>query len=167
MAVFGVNAPLMTRPNDTTAYASGDLVANNTTAGSVVPLDFNTEGGGSYWLHRIVMRSSNPTVTNKNYRLFLFGTSPVVSNGDNGAFAVTNANGASSLFAILGSTTPISTSTGGSSLNVFTPLDSVGTFLRHAPIVVPGRFYGLLVANAAYTPTALETFACAAELETP
>jgi hypothetical protein len=27
-----------TRPSDTTAYASGDLVANSTTAGSVTPL---------------------------------------------------------------------------------------------------------------------------------
>ena len=31
----------LTRPADTTAYASGDLVANSTTAGSVTPLTFN------------------------------------------------------------------------------------------------------------------------------
>jgi hypothetical protein len=35
---FGMRAPRMTRPNNTTAYTNGDLVANNATAGSVVPL---------------------------------------------------------------------------------------------------------------------------------
>lgn len=165
MSIIPVRAPMMTRPNDTTAYASGDLIANSTTAGSVVPLDFNSEIGTPAWLHRVVMRSSSPTVTNKNYRLFLFGTSPVVGAGDNGALAVTVANGSRTLLGVLGSTTAIATGTGGVSLNVFTPLDSAGTFLRHYPMVVPGRFYGLLVANAAYTPTALETFDCTAELE--
>lgn len=37
---FGMRAPRMTRPNNTTAYTNGDLVANNATAGSVVPLVF-------------------------------------------------------------------------------------------------------------------------------
>lgn len=32
---FGMRAPRMTRPNNTTAYTNGDLVANNATAGSV------------------------------------------------------------------------------------------------------------------------------------
>ena len=48
-SVFGAEGPLgdffnqsqsFTRPGDTTPYASGDLVANSTTAGSVVPLTF-------------------------------------------------------------------------------------------------------------------------------
>jgi hypothetical protein len=40
-----------TRPSDTTAYASGDLVANSTTAGSVVPMSFpawSTSQAASY-----------------------------------------------------------------------------------------------------------------------
>lgn len=165
MAIIPVTAPTLTRPNDTTAYASGDLIANSTTAGSVTPLDFNNETAAPAWLHRVVMNSSNATVTNKSYRLFLFGAAPTVSNGDNGAFVVTAANGARQFIGVLGSTAAISTGAGGVSQNVFTPLDSSGTFLRHYPMAVPGRFWGLLVAMAAYTPTAQETFRVTAELE--
>ena len=35
-----------TRPNDAIAYASGDLVANSTTAGSVVPIPIVFGAGG-------------------------------------------------------------------------------------------------------------------------
>ena len=35
-----------TRPANTTQYTAADLVANNATAGSVVPLTFNTGRGG-------------------------------------------------------------------------------------------------------------------------
>jgi hypothetical protein len=35
-----------TRPADATAYASGDIVANSVTAGSVVPLNFPNVSNG-------------------------------------------------------------------------------------------------------------------------
>ena len=38
--VIEVKSGTFTRPTDTTAYTSGDLVGNSTTAGSVVPLSF-------------------------------------------------------------------------------------------------------------------------------
>ena len=157
-----LKARRMTRPNDTTAYASGDLVANSTTAGSVVPLVFG-DGPGIVRVRRFLMRTSNSTVTNKNYLLYLFASSPTVTNGDNGAFAVTDANGGSSIFAVFGSTAAMSY--GGGSFQMFYPLDAAATAVNGwADQLAPGTFYGLLKANAAYTPTALETYDLAAEI---
>lgn len=150
-----IPAPRMTRPADTTAYAAGDLVANSTTAGSVVPLVF-TGGGTPLRLRRARMLSSNSTVTNKNYFLFLFSTSPTVTNGDNGAMAVTAANHGT-LLAVLGSTAALST--GGGSVNIFYPLDgAAGAVNGWIPTYITGTCYGLLRANAAYTPSSAETF---------
>ena len=157
-----LKAPRMTRPADTTAYASGDLVANSTTAGSVTPLAFG-DGPGVIRVRRFLMRTSNSTVTNKNYTLYLFASRPTVTNGDNGAFAVTDANGGSSIFAIFGSTAAMSY--GGGSFQMFYPLDSAATAVNGwADQLAPGQFYGLLKVNAAYTPTSAETYDLAAEI---
>ena len=40
MSFISIATASFTRPADTTAYASGDLVANSTTAGSVIPMTF-------------------------------------------------------------------------------------------------------------------------------
>ncbi len=155
MGIEVIPAPRMTRPADTTAYASGDLVANSTTAGSVVPLVF-TGGGTALRLRRAVLLTSNATVTNKNYLLFIFSASPTVTNGDNGVFAVSAADHGR-LLAVLGSTAAISS--GGGSINVFYPLDSAATAVNGwLPTRITGTCYGLLRAGAAYTPTSAETY---------
>jgi len=41
---FRSNTATFTRPGDTNVYASGDLVANNTAAASVVPMSWTTPG---------------------------------------------------------------------------------------------------------------------------
>ena len=155
MGLEVIPAPRMTRPADTTAYASGDLVANSTTAGSVVPLVF-TGGGTPMRAQRIIMRTSNNTVTNKNYQLFLFSAAPTVTNGDNGAFAVSAADHGR-LIGVFGST--VALNTGGGSVNFFYPIDSAATAVNAwIPTRITGTCYGLLRANAAYTPTSAETY---------
>jgi hypothetical protein len=77
-----------TRPADTTAYAAGDLVANSTTTGSVVPLAFTSavrEEGCRFRIERIRLRKSGAVLTNASFRVYLFRASPTVSVGDNGA----------------------------------------------------------------------------------
>src|SRR5712691_11966257 len=77
-----------TRPNDTTAYASGDLVANSVTAGSVVPMEIAIQGNsmpGSTRITRVRLAKSGTTATNANFRVHLYGASPTPTNGDNGA----------------------------------------------------------------------------------
>jgi hypothetical protein len=80
-----------TRPSDTTAYASGDLVANSTTAGSVVAMTLTIArvAAGSAMLRRLKLHKSGTSVTNASFRVHLFRADPsTVTNGDNGAFSV-------------------------------------------------------------------------------
>lgn len=76
-----------TRPADTTAYASGDLIANSTTAGSVAPVAISVArvAAGSFLINRVRLSKSGTGVTGASFRVHLFNTQPTVANGDNGA----------------------------------------------------------------------------------
>jgi hypothetical protein len=80
-----------TRPADTTAYASGDLVANSTTAGSVVPMTFavTRASGGTGAIVRARLKKTTTGVTNAAFRVHLHKNAPTYSNGDNGAWLTT------------------------------------------------------------------------------
>ena len=80
-----------TRPADTTAYASGDLVANSTTAGSVAAMSLTVTrvAAGSCILRKIKLHKSGTSTTNASFRVHLFRAAPsTVTNGDNGVFSV-------------------------------------------------------------------------------
>lgn len=81
-----------TRPADTTAYASGDLVANSTTVGSVVPMTFSpcTKGAGrSAQIRRVRISKTGTSITNTTVRVHLFSSLPTLAtNGDNGAITI-------------------------------------------------------------------------------
>jgi hypothetical protein len=90
----------LTRPADTTAYASGDLVANSTTAGSVVPVSLlnvvltnGNEGAvsGAVRLEACRIRKTGTGTTSASFRVHLFQTSPTSAAGDNAAFSSNNA----------------------------------------------------------------------------
>lgn len=83
----------ITRPADTTAYASGDLVANSTTAGSVAygTLAVGRDKAGMSFLRRCQLSKSGTGVTNASFRVHLFGGAKTFDNGDNGAFSTTRA----------------------------------------------------------------------------
>lgn len=83
----------VTRPADTTAYASGDLVANSTTAGSVVPMTLRlgyTGPQGQTRFTRIRLSKTGTSITNSAFRVHLYdgaaGTM-TFANGDNGALS--------------------------------------------------------------------------------
>jgi hypothetical protein len=140
-----------TRPSDTNAYAIGDLVANSTTAGSVVPMDFTIArvSGGSGMIRRARIRKSTATLTNAQFWLHIFSTVPTMTNGDNGAFLAT-------ISGYLGA--------------FYVSMDrdfSDGAFGSAAPLVgadigfklASGQVvYGLLEARAAYAPGNAEVF---------
>lgn len=165
MAMILVRAPRITRPADTTAYTVGDLLANSTTAGSVTPFTFTHDGVVQpVQVSRFIMRSSNDTVTNKNFQIYIFSRSPVVTNGDNGAFAVTGPNGTDNLGGVFGSS--VAVNTGAGSINYFYPMDAAGTFANGwIPQVFTLPFFALIKVNAAYTPTSGETFDLTAECD--
>ena len=152
MQIWNLSASF-TRPNDTTAYASGDLVANSTTAGSVVPLSFALGGNsmpGATRITRARLRKSGTTATNASFRAHLYAASPIVANGDNGAWSTDQA--ANYLGAI-----------DIASMKAFTDgCCDVGAAPAGAEMLVRlpagATLYALLEARAAYTPAANEAF---------
>lgn len=88
-----------TRPADTTAYVVGDLVANSTTAASVVPMqhacvvaNIVTTTKGTFHVARAVLKKSTTSTTNAAFRIHLWGSDPSAStgvvNGDNSAMQI-------------------------------------------------------------------------------
>lgn len=141
-----------TRPADTTAYAVGDLVANSTTAGSVVPLSWGITrvDAGSAWVRRARLQKSSTSVTNAQFRLHLYNTSPTPDNGDNGSWSTNqSANYLGYMDFIL--TEVFNDGTAGNAV------PEVGTEINF--VLDSGRsIYGLLEARAAYTPASGEIF---------
>jgi hypothetical protein len=74
-----------------TTYASGQLIANNATAGSVVPLTFATAArtaGGTGFITRARASIGHAGLAGtEQVRLRLFRNSPIVANGNGGAFS--------------------------------------------------------------------------------
>lgn len=142
-----------TRPSDTTAYASGDLVANSTTAGSVTPMTFSIGYGTGLKVYRASVKFNSSTPTNAKFRLHLYSSSPTVTNGDNGTWLSTE-SGYLGAIDIDASALTFSDST--SAYGIY-----VNTALSIPMLIVSGvnaTVYGLLAATAAYTPTSAEVF---------
>jgi hypothetical protein len=141
----------VTRPNDTTAYAAGDLVANSTTAGSVTPLSFSVARAAVLpAVTAVRLRKTGTSITNAVFRLHLFSSSPTVANGDNGAFSASGQAG------YLGAVDVVMS-------QVFTD----GAFGEGVPVFEelpfamtanPTTLYGLIEVRQAYTPIAVEVF---------
>lgn len=144
-----------TRPADTTAYASGDLVANSVTAGSVVPMQFDIsrEAGKGGMIRRIDLRKSGAVVTSASFRLHLYALAPVPSNGDNAAWLTTKAANYVGWFDI---TIDKAFSDGAAGFGV----PGVGNEI----IFTADTYYGLLEARGAYTPASAEVFTVVLEL---
>jgi hypothetical protein len=142
----------ITRPDNTTAYASGDLVANSATAASVTPFAFDvTEGGNpqiSVRVDRVRLRKSTTSTTNAAFRVHFYDQAPgAPTNGDNGAIVAATIGHRG----YVDVTVDIAGTTG-----------SVGHGVpSSAPILIEtkaGVIYALLEARGAYTPGAQEGF---------
>lgn len=154
-----VSASAMTRPNDTTAYASGDLVANSTTAGSVAALQFSVArlAAGAGAIRRARIRKSGTSVTSAAFRLHLFLAAPAtITNGDNGAFSV---SGSADYLGALDVTVDRAFTDGAVGLGVPLSGSEINFQLASGQVI-----YGLLEARAAYTPAAQEQFTVSLEV---
>lgn len=147
MAQISVPSASFTRPADITAYASGDLVANSTTAASVVPMTFviRPENFGST-IRRVRIRKTSNNVSGSSFRLHLYSTPTITeANGDNGAWV----------------TTAVANYIGSVDVTVdkaFTD-GAQGAAAPTGDISYQfGTIYGLLEARGAYTPTSGEIF---------
>lgn len=154
-----------TRPADTTAYTSGDLVANNVTAASVVPMQFTAAltSAGAFMVRRARLKKTTSTTSNASFRLHLYGADPSASsgiaNGDNGAWSTKQATWIGD----------IDLDISGSAARVFTDATeviaavSVGSEISHQ--LASGQVcYGLLEARAAYVPGSAEVFTVELEI---
>lgn len=159
----GANArvtSMMTRPADTTAYAAGDLVANSTTAGSVVPLTFSlaSTAGACGQIVKAKLYKQSASLTNASFRLHLFRALPSVTNGDNGILLMTGAAGYMGSIPI---TCDMAFSDG--SVGIGLPSDG-GPVMVFETSAGSTMVYGFLEAMAAYTPTSQEQFAVTLEV---
>lgn len=141
------------RPADTTAYASGDIVANSTTAGSVVPVAFADATAGPGFpaiIKRIQLLKSAASATNATFRVHLFTVAPTVTSGDNAAIVIaTGAAGYLGQFDI-------------ASMQTFT--DGAAGFIAADVVIRKQTIYALLEARGAYTPASAETFTLSLEV---
>lgn len=145
-----------TRPTDTTAYTDGDIVANSTVAGSVLPLTFEDAVRGI--VRRAILSKSTTGMTAPIFRLHLFSRGSLTfANGDNAAMSV---NGAASYLGYLDCTIGRVFTDGAA--GVFVPGSGQGAYLN-----VPGnsKVYGVLEAKGAYAPGNAEVFTVALEIE--
>jgi hypothetical protein len=136
-----------TRPSNTTAYAAGDLVANNATAGSVTPMTLSWPNGQNFAARNITLKKTKVDLTNASFNVWFFGASPTVTNGDNGAFA------GDFLSSILFEPVRVdfaATATGAGVIGTSLFGDNL--------LILPATCYALLEALGAYTPASAEVF---------
>lgn len=137
-----------TRPNNTTAYAAGDLIANSATAGSVSAMSISfTESAGPLFLRAATLKKSQASITNGNFRLWFLNAAPTVTNGDNGA--IEGAFLSTVMFEPVLIDT-VALLTGGGALG--------SSMFDAGMLEVPATVYCLLEAMAAYAPAAQEVF---------
>jgi hypothetical protein len=130
------------RPANTTGYADEDLIANNTSSGSVTAMYFGTPPNAKISMAKLM--KSSVTSTAAAFTLYLYDSQPTVTNGDNGAYTSIEAN-------FIGSIAINCTSSTFSD-------DAGGVATLTVPIYPNGACYGLLKAEASYTPASGETF---------
>jgi hypothetical protein len=157
MQIWNLQASF-TRPNNTTAYAAGQLVANSTTAGSVAPMQFQIGGNsipGMTRLTRVRLAKSGTTVANANFRVHLYGAQPTPANGDGGTYTTDQAAN------YLGNISVDMTTVPGAS-HLSDGAVGQGAAAAGSELLIrlqAGRtIYALIEALAAYTPAANEVF---------
>ena len=151
------------RPNNTTAYASGNLVANSTTAPSVVPMSWALGYSiitAPVRCKRSRIQKSGAAAANSTFRLHLYGASPAVASGDGGAWSTdTAANYLGYMDMTQQGTILLAFTDGCAGWGAFAAGGELNLRLGAGKTI-----YGLLEARAAYAPAANETFSVTLEL---
>lgn len=140
-----------TRLANTTAYASGQLIANSATAGSVVPLSWTASriATGNFRITRVRMSLSGKSVTNTNFRIHFFNASPGFANGDGGTFTP-------SVLADEVCEMDVTIGLAGSDVSMGYGASNQGVACDVA-LASGSTLYGAVEARAAYTPVSGET----------
>lgn len=157
MGLTIVQSASFTRPADTTAYTSGDVVGNSTTPSAVAPLEFAgmvRAAIHSGILYGVEMDDQNNAPTPGEFELWLFKASLTV--GADNVPAQASWNDSANLLAVV----PLYTSyllnqnAGGAGIRRY----QSGFLGIPYTAAANGSLYGILVARSAYTPIASEAF---------
>ena len=156
-SIFVATSTILTRVADTTTYASGDLVANSATAGSVVPIQIVVarKNAGVAQIRRVQLVKSGTVLTLASFRVHFYKTAPTVTNGDNGAWVSIRAG-------YLGSvdiTVDKAFSDGAAGIGI----PNTGTEISFQTGASVSKIYALIEARAAYVPPSAETFTLTVE----
>jgi hypothetical protein len=149
-----------TRPNNTTAYASGNLVANSVTAGSVVPMKWTLGRvpNGTFLIRRVKMYTSSTSITLTTFNVHFYQSLPTCTNGDGGAWLTTTSGWIGSIQAAVANWNAFSDGAAGIGAV------ALGLELNGACAAGSTSIYGLVQAAAAYTPTANEVITVVPEV---
>lgn len=155
-----MTAAAFTRPADTTAYASGDLVANSTTAGSVAPITVPLGAGPAQkgMIRRVSLVKSNTSATNAAFRVHFYTAAGTITfaNGDNGAWSTDRAANYLGYCDIAA----MQAFTDGCSGQAAPAVGYEINFRLGASVA---QVYAVLEARGAYTPASGETFTLSVE----
>jgi hypothetical protein len=171
--LFGVYLPngtigggSFTRPANTTAYASGQLVANSTVAGSVVPLSaaLARQNAGFGMITGVRLSKNSNGITGASFRVHFFKGLPTVTVGDGGVLA-TAYNGIAAIEIGYTDVTMDMAYSDGAKGFAGGLKNSDGTFRQALFDTNAGTtsLYALLEARGAYTPISGEIFTLAVE----
>jgi hypothetical protein len=151
------------RPANTTAYVSGQLLANSTLAGSVTPMTLSVAriADKTGLIRRARLTKSGTSTSNASFRVHLYKTTPTAANGDGGTFQTNNAlNYIGSMDFDMTGANAKAFSDGVKCIAV----PNVGSDIVFEPSSGTTNIFALLEARGAYTPTSGETFTLALEV---
>lgn len=168
-ALYAV-APTFTRPNDSTAYSIGDLVANDTTAANVLALNWKFPRDGLpkrqiAFRYASVRCSGTGAIASKALRVNIFTVVPTfVTGGDNSAISTVVATGFATWLGAFD--VPSMALVADGSFGNGAPISGMGLEVIWDNKVAPDssgylNLYGFLEARGAYTPAAQETYSVA------
>lgn len=151
-----VVAASKTRPNDTTAYAAGDVINESTSAGTTWTFaEVVRTPGGTGTIKRVFIDDSAYVATNLSCELFL-STAAITADNDNATFTPTDAEMQTVVAVIPVSTAypgDLTSGAGGNSL-----LSSAAVDIPFKCAAGSTTLYGVLVARNAYVPVGQEVF---------
>lgn len=146
-----------TRPNNTTAYAAGDVINESTSVGTIITFTNTgrTEGNSGIITASQIIDSANQT-TKPQLALWLFNNAPTTVN-DNAAFAPSDAELESGFIGVVNfSDLFVGNATSGAGGNYL--LQTKNENLVFECVDGSRDIYGILQVLNAYTPVANEKF---------
>ena len=160
---FSATFTTLTRPANTTAYATSDSISNNATAGSVTALSATIAyvNDDPLLLSEILISSTDTGLAGKKIRAYLFNADPVVTGtvggGDNATYSQTKIGYIGSMYGTL--ETGFSDGTVGRLVPSFNDTNNTpaGAFIITKPTSGAKTLYIQYQAMEAFTPSANST----------